>query len=157
MNNNNMNEINDYLFGQDYFNDSVFTYEISEECEETAKNEISKFGWDAVYSSWFDYLTNHCKTPHQVCNFAHLFWLYGGQEHQIDNIYEFIGYLYYRLNLEPAKYETLYNARTIMDSIANDLQEKAGFKKDIWMDDDYVPEKDPVIIQAVDEWRKKLG
>ena len=43
-----------------------------------------------------------------------------------------------------------------MDSITIDTLEKAGVKKDLWLDDDYVPEKDPLIIQSVEDWEKRI-
>lgn len=153
--NENLNKITRSLYDLDYYDDSVFTDETADKYEEIAENSIEQYGWDNVFQSWFEYLVKYCKTPKEVCNFAHLFWSYNGQDHVIENTYEFLGYFYYIMDLNPAKYEEKYSAVTIMDSIANELQENAGLKKDIWCDDNYAPEKDPEIIKAVEKWRSK--
>ena len=157
---NNINTIEEktnYLFNRNYSSDAEFSDEISEACEELADKMISEYGWNKVFDSWYSYLTANCRSAESVCNFANLFWCYGGAEHPIKNAYDFLGYFYYYLELNPAKYEDDYGALTIMDGISNDIQEHSGLKKDIWLDDDYVPEKDPEIIKSVEFWRSERG
>ena len=151
-----INEITLKLFKWNYYDDSEYTDEVDDECRDIVEATIEQFGWQDVWKSWYRYLIQNCKSPEEVCNFAHLFFGYGGTEYPIDNPYDFLGYIYYYLELNSSKYEDEYNALTIMDSITIDTLEKAGIKKDLWLDDDYVPEKDPLIIQSVEDWEKRI-
>ena len=73
----------------------------------------------------------------------------------INNPYEFLGYIYYYLELCSSKYEEEYNALTSMDGVKMDVLETSGRRKDLWLDTSYVPEKDQNIIDSVTEWKKK--
>ena len=145
------------LFQWNYYDDSAeYTDEVDDECRDIVEATIEQFGWQDVWKSWYRYLIQNCKSAKEVCNFAHLFFGYGETKYPVDNPYEFLGYIYYYLELNSSKYEDEYNALTIMDSITIDTLEKAGIKKDLWLDDNYVPEKDPLIIQSVEDWKKRI-
>lgn len=106
-----------------------------------------------TFVSWQKYLFTECKTPESVINFANLFWIYGGQDYPINEPYKFLGYFYYRINFETAKYDKLM----ILDSLAIDILPKAGYLyADRFINDDYIPELDPNIIKQVEEY-KSLG
>ena len=144
------------LFKWNYYDDSEYTDEVDNECRDIVETTIEQFGWQDVWKSWYRYLIQKCRSAKEVCNFAHLFFGYSGTKYPIDNPYEFLGYIYYYLGLNSSKYEDEYNALTIMDSITIDTLEKAGVKKDLWLDDNYVPEKDPLIIQSVEDWKNRI-
>ncbi|MBO7452917.1 MAG: hypothetical protein J6U54_21505 [Clostridiales bacterium] len=112
---------------------------------EDAQRLIEEAGWDATYDAWFDYLLHNCKTPELVINFVHLMRYYDDFSHVIPDPYNFLGYFYYRLELNPAKYKAVDN----MDEMSFEVLMKAGIKEDLWLDDSYVPEKDPEMIKAV--------
>ena len=82
-------------------------------------------------------------------NFAHLFFYYGGSEQPLRDPYPFVSYLYYRV--DAAKYGA--DATDIFDSIVIPLLSNIG---DVSLENepDYVPEKDPRILFAVEAWRK---
>ena len=147
--------ITNELFKWDSFNESIYTDEINDECREKAREQIKKYGWENVWKSWYKYLIGNCKNAKDVCNFANLFYAYDGPDFQIDNPYEFLGYIFYYLELCSSKFEDEYNALTIMDGITMDILENSGLRKNLWLDTCYVPEQDQNIINAVEEWKNK--
>ena len=118
-----------------------------------AEELINKAGWDDTFSAWFEYLINNCKTAESVINFVHLYRGYDDFAHMVPNPYEFLGFFYFILELNPSKYDATDN----MDEMTFEILMKAGIKKDLWMDDSYIPEKDPEIIKAVEDWKRKLS
>lgn len=153
--NNEIDKITYELFKWGYFNDSIYTDEVDDKCKDIAVEQIQKYGWENVWKSWYLYLINNCKTVKDVCSFANLFYAYDGPSYPINNPYEFLGYIYYYLELCSSKYEEEYNALTIMDGVTMDVLENSGIRKDLWLDTSYVPEKDQNIIDSVTEWKKK--
>lgn len=121
--------------------------------QESAENLIEEAGWDATYEAWFEYLIHNCTTPEHVLNFVHLIRYYDDFSHAIPDPYNFLGYFYYRLELNPAKYDAVDN----MDEMSFEVLMRAGIKEDLWLDDSYVPEKDPEMIKAVEQWRERLN
>jgi len=117
---------------------------------DAAEALIEEFGWKTVFPYWFDYLQNHCPEEADVINFAHLFFYYGGAELPVRDPYPFISCLYYRV--DTAKYGGA--ATDIFDSIVIPMLTRIG---DINPDNqpDYVPEKDPKILAAVELWKKQ--
>lgn len=120
---------------------------------EAAQRLIEEAGWDATYDAWFDYLVQNCTTPELVINFVHLIRYYDDFSHVIPDPYDFLGYFYYRLELNPAKYQAVDN----MDEMSFEVLMKAGIKEDLWIDDSYIPEKDLEMIKAVERWKEKLN
>lgn len=120
---------------------------------EAAQRLIEEAGWDATYDAWFDYLVHNCTTPELVINFVHLIRYYDDFSHVIPDPYDFLGYFYYRLELNPAKYQAVDN----MDEMSFEVLMKAGIKEELWLDDSYIPEKDPEMIKAVERWKEKLN
>ena len=116
---------------------------------DTAEALIEEFSWKTVFPYWFEYLQNNCPTAEDVINFAHLFFYYGGAERPVRDPYPFISYLYYRV--DTTKYGGA--ATDIFDSIVIPMLTRIG---DVSLDNqtDYVPEKDPVILSAIEKWRE---
>ena len=145
----------EFLFGRDYLkelqpDDDSVTEEMEEEYEQTANYLISKFGWDAVFSCWNNYLHTKCDSSEKAVNFAHLFWTYGGQEYIIPNPHKFLAFFYYRLNLEPTKYDAV----DIMDSLSTTILTKSGFSEaDLSLNPHYIPESDPKIIAEIEKYK----
>lgn len=147
----------EFLFERDYLkellpDDDSVTEEMEEQYEQTADYLISKFGWDMVFSCWNNYLHTKCDSPEKVVNFAHLFWAYGGQEQLIPTPHNFLAFFYYRLNMEPQKYDAV----DIMDSLSTTILTLSGFSEaDITLNPNYVPECDPKIIAEVEKYKEK--
>ncbi|MBO4408241.1 MAG: hypothetical protein J5786_03090 [Clostridiales bacterium] len=118
----------------------------------SAQTLIEDAGWRATYEAWFEYLIQKCKTPELVINFVHLIRYYDDFSHVIPDPYRFLGYFYFRLELNPAKYDAVDN----MDEMSFEVLMKAGIKEDLWLDDSYIPEKDPEIIKAVERWKEEM-
>lgn len=127
----------------------VETDEIYYSLVEKAHATIEKYGWESVFASWERYMHEKCHSVSDALCFATWFYCYGGCEHKIENPYGFLAYLYNIFDLNPVKYDA-----QIMDDISYGLLEAAGIKKNLWSDDSYTTETDPVLIKAVQELRK---
>ena len=129
--------------------------DISEEEDDklldSAEALVAENGWLDVYNAAFEYLKTECKSPESVVNFAHNYWGYGWAESPIPNPHEFLGYLYYRINFEASKYDSM----DILDSLCITILPKAGFSEaDLYLNTQYTPESDPKLIAAANEYKK---
>ena len=139
-----------YLFDR-YWDEDLSDKEI-DKLEQDAEDLVSEYGWEHVYPIALDYLHNKCIAPQDIINFASNYWTYGWYDHPIPDPYAFLGYLYYRINFETAKYDPM----DILDSLATTILPKAGYRDaDLYLNPYYMPESDPKIIRAVEEYRKK--
>lgn len=139
------------LFDISYFSDD-FNHNRRNYIEK-AITLVETAGWDTVFTEWFNYLIHNCISAESVINYIHLYRCYDDYSHTVPDPYNFLGYFYYRLELNPAKYDIVDN----MDEMSFEILMKAGIKKDLWLDDSYVPEKDPEIIKSVELWKEKLS
>ena len=145
---NNIDETTQYLFKRSY-NDSI-TDDQEEELLDLVDEQISNYGWKDTFDSWNKYLTSECISPEAVINFANLFWWYGGQDHPIPNPHLFLGYFYYRIDFK----SDVYDSADILDSIARNVLSNAGYREaNLVNDPQYMPEKDPKIIEAVRQYK----
>ena len=112
---------------------------------------ISECGWDAVFTSSFEYLTANCKTAEETRKFAVLFWRYYCEvDYPVPEPHKFLGYFYYRIDMKNCS----YNATAIMDSLTMDVFAKSGYpEKNPFTNYDYIPEKDPDILAEVEKYR----
>lgn len=140
----------EYLFDRSY--EEEMTIEEEDALTDRAEQLIEQYDWQDVFSAWSQYLYKNCTTPESVVNFANLFWWYGGHDHLIPDPYDFLGYMYYRVDLEPEKYD----GDTILDSIATTILPRAGYSEaDLVLHTDYMPENDPKLIASVEAYRNK--
>jgi len=139
----------EYLFTCRH-DDPAFDANDSYEHSDVAQELIDEFGWNVVFPYWFDYLQHHCPTDFDVINYAHLFYYYGGADMPLRDPYPFVSYFYYRVDTRKYGGE----ATDIFDSIAIPLLSNIG-EVSIENDPDYVPEKDPKILEAVEAWKNK--
>ena len=113
---------------------------------------IADYDWRDTFSTWSQFLYENCTTPESVVNFANLFWWYSGQDHVIPDPYDFLGYLYYRVDLEP---ET-YDGGTVLDIITTTILPRAGYTEaDLVLHPDHLLENDPKLIASVDAYKNK--
>ena len=135
-----------YLFNLNFYKDLT-----SDEIEDTYLDYVdtllNNYNWFDIFNSWFDYLKTSCPNDDDVINWANLFLWYDGCEHPIPDPYEFLGYLFYRVDVSKNA-----DAQHIFDSISISVLEKIG-KVDIVSDTTYTPESDPEILKAVAKWK----
>lgn len=149
---NDLNYIKDetaYLFKYNFDDDSI-PEDVAESYEDRAQELIKNYPWATVFDCWFDYLKNNCPTDKDVINWANLFWWYGGADQPlpIENPYEFLGYLHYRVDVT----KHVLDAQTIFDSIALAFLEPLG-KVSLLSNPSYASESDPDIVSAAQKWR----
>jgi len=120
--------------------------------QDTYNKTVDNYGWIETFETIENYLETNCLDGISTCNFANLFWYYNcSTPRQISEPFTFLGYMYYRVDLQPWKYD----CSEVFDGIAYILL--SGTKddhKNHWFAD-YYPENDPKIIAAVEEWRKQ--
>ena len=150
---NNINTETEYLFNRSYENDlSELTDEQDEALLDRAHQQIIDFGWDKTFESWKQFLFTRCITPESVINFANLFWCHGGCEYIIPDPYNFLGYMYYRIGMDIAKYDE----GDILDSIATTILPKAGFDDaDLFKNPYYMPVNDKRLLAEVEKFKSK--
>ena len=141
------------LFDGDY--EEEVNNNLCDELEEKAERLIEKNGWENVFPVWNDYLHTKCTTPESVLNYANHFYVYYGCEYLVPEPYKFLGYMYYILDLNPMKYK----GASIMDTLAIEILNKAGYKYANWdaynTPPYYIPEEDPKVIAEVEKLRQE--
>ena len=145
-----INEITKKLFSISYEND-LDDDKTSDVYENMATELMKNNKWSDVYASWFNYLVNDCKTEEEVLNFANLFWLYEGYKRFIPNAAEFCAFFYANIS-----FDNHPDAPEILDSITCEVFLNSGiYPKESLYYDEYVPTSDPMIKNAINEWKKK--
>ena len=83
-------------------------------------------------------------------NFAHLYWESWWWNYPIKEPYRFMGYFYYGIGMDVEEYDS---DQDILDSLSCSILIKSGYKQaDLYEDPYYIPERDPLMIQAVEEY-----
>lgn len=145
---NNIDNETQYLFNRLY--DVDLPEEDDEALLERAHQQVIDYGWEKTFNSWKQYLFTKCLSPESVINFAHLFWCYDGCEYVIPDPYNFLGYMYYRINMNPTQYDVL----DILDGIAITILPKAGYSDaDLMKNPYYSPLSDEKIIAEVSKFK----
>lgn len=147
---NTISDVTKYLFDCDFFAEE-FDADDSYEHYDCARKQMAENKWSEVYNSWSEYLMSNCDTPEKVINFVNLFSYYGGQDQEIKNPYDFLGYIYCRVDM------SIYwdTAGDLFDSVAISILENCG-KINIVKNPYYSANKDPEIIASVQRWKDKL-
>lgn len=147
-----MNELKNttrYLFECDYFADE-FDANDSYEHYDRAQMLMKEYKWCEIFEEWFKYLLENCKTPKEVINFVNLFSYYGGQDQAIRDPYDFIGYIYYRVDMDQYWDE----AGELFEGVTITILENCG-KINTVKNPYYSPDKDPELIASIQRWRNK--
>ncbi len=145
-----ISEVTKYLFDCDFFaeefdeNDTYEHYDCAQKLMEENK-------WDEIYDAWYDYLINCCQTPDSVINYVNLYIYYGGQDQAIRNPYEFLGYIYCMVNMD----QYWDSVGELFDGLSINILENCG-KANIVKNPYYNPEKDPKLLESIQEWRKRM-
>ena len=152
---NKINTETEYLFNRSYENDlNNLTEEQNEALLDRAHQQIIDFGWDNTIESWKQFLFTQCITPEAVINFANLFWCYGGCDYIIPEPYNFLGYMYYRIDMNITQNDDM----DILDSIAVTILPKAGYDNaDLVKNPYYMPETDERLKKEVEAFRKRTN
>ncbi|MBO7393874.1 MAG: hypothetical protein J6U98_06700, partial [Abditibacteriota bacterium] len=87
----------------------------------------------------------------KVIGFANLFWIYYYDLLKpVPDPHRFLGYFYFALNLETARYDAV----DILDSIVSKVMPASGYpEKNPFTNYDYIPEKDPDILAEVEKYK----
>lgn len=140
-----INQETEYLFNCNFFSDD---FDPEDNCTHLDRAELllDNYDWKDIFQAWNSFLHTKCPSTGDVINFCNLFVYYGGHENFIPDPYEFIGYLYYRINLD------LYwdEASSVLDSIAIGILSRTG-EVNLSKQPDYRPEKDSKIIAEVEK------
>lgn len=149
--NNELQEVVKNLFDRQW-DANIDNDEEDERLQTIYDNTVAKYGWENTFESIDDYMRTKCLDGESVFNFINLFFSYNCYEtRKIKNPYRFLGYIYYRMDLAPWKYDAV----DLLDGIVNDLLSTPDNKShDSFWNPDYIPEKDPDIIAEVEKLKK---
>ncbi len=142
---------------------NLYSYDVFDAAEKKAKDCISKYGWDDVFPVWRDYLYDKCVSKDDVYGFICVLdcltcfdfdRMTQSFSYHIENPYEFLGYIYYRLGTPVDS-----KAMSIMDVLSPEILIHSAGRKDLDTEynSGYIPERDPLIIAEAEKWREKLG
>ena len=92
-------EYTDYLFNC-RFTDENFDPQDHEDHLKTSWELFESYDCNSIYPAWLNHLYNNCHTPEDVINFVNLYIYYEASENSLDNPLGFIGYLYYRVDMD---------------------------------------------------------
>ena len=105
-----------FLFNRHW--DEELTDEEEDLLQEKYDKLVNVYGWETVFTEIDKYMRTECLDGDAACNFAHMYWGYNCYSPKnIDCPYSFLGFLFYRMNLEPWKYDAV----DIMDGLVKDL------------------------------------
>ena len=151
MKNTDISEIINYLFDRPW--DEDLNADEEEQLQNTYNAIIDNYGWPRVLSAIDQYMRSMCNDGISACNFAHLLWNYNYETpQQFSAPYCFLAYLYFRMDLDPKKYDAV----DIMDGLAQELLSSPEDRShDPFWNTDYIPEKDPLILSEVEKLRKE--
>ncbi len=151
-----------YLFDRPA--DEFMTDELFDRLSDKADFVVSKYGWNAVFKSWYRYLIERCKTPESVVEYANKFRFYGGCDQKVPEPYKFVAYFYYITNMEPRKYDGFGHIRLMTEMIFEqyeDYNDDDFFDEDgnYWSPEplDINPETDPLFLTEIAKWRETMG
>ena len=136
-------EYTDYLFHCSFTDDS-FDPEEHEEHLKTSWDLFEKYNWADIYPVWMRHLHEKCSTPEDVINFINLYVYYEAADFPIDDPFEFIGYIYSRIDMD--KYWD--EAGDLIDSLAINILSNQGLVN-LMENPYYSPLKDERILNAM--------
>lgn len=150
--NNELLEVVDFLFDRQW-DANIDDDEEDERLQTIYDNTVARYGWENTFESIDNYMRTKCLDGESVFNFVSLFFSYNCCEiRKIKDPYRFLGYIYYRMDLNPWKYDAV----DLLDGIVKDLLSSPDDKShDPFWNPDYIPEKDPEIIAEVERLRKE--
>ena len=142
-------ELTHYLFDCDFYADD-FDPENHEDHLECAEKMYNKYPWSDVFDSWNDYLRHKCQTPEAVINYCNLFSYYGGTDRVIPEPYDFLGYIFYRVDIDKYWEE----AGELLDGLSISILVKSGEISTV-KDPYYQSWKDPRILSAIEKYKNQ--
>ncbi|ORX86956.1 hypothetical protein BCR32DRAFT_324677 [Anaeromyces robustus] len=151
MSNQALKEVIDSLFNRRW--DDELSDEEEEKFQNLYDSTVEKYGWEQMFSAIDQYMRGSCLTSDTTINFANLFWNYNCEiSRKIPNPYRFLGYLYYRVNSEPWKYDCTETYEGLVYKL---LSGKDNYTHNPFTNYDYIPEKDPFLIAEIEKLRKE--
>lgn len=144
-----LSKMTSYLFECNFFDDE-FDPEDHEEHLACAEKLFDTYAFKDIFNEWNNYLRKNCKTAEEVINFCNLFSYYGGQDYPIPNAYDFVGYIYSKVDI--SKYWD--EAGDFIDGLCTSILEKSG-EISLVKDPYYQSWKDPKVLEAVERIKKQ--
>lgn len=137
------------LFSQDFFSDD---FDPEGKYPDEALELLNTYPWKDIYSICFDIFTTKYQTASELYNALNLYYIYTFAEQRITNPYDFIGYIFYVIDLN--KYGDMYGdfIETFTISI---LDNSLGSNH--MSDAYYHPWEDPNTIAALERWRMRFN
>lgn len=144
---NTVKEYTDYLFNC-RFTDEAFDPEEHEEHLKLSWDLFDSFSWDEIYPVWLEHLRTQCKTPEAVINFVNLYVYYEASDRPVPDPFEFIGYLYSKVDMDLHWDE----AGELFEGLAINILSKTGYLN-LTDAPYYSPLKDERVLNSIAQWR----
>ena len=132
------------------FTDDSFDPENHEDHLKTSWELFENYSWDKIYPVWMNHLYKNCTTPEDVINFVNLYIYYEATEQPINDPVRFIGYLYYKVDMD--KYWD--KAGELFDGFAISILSKNGLVN-IKVDPYYNPLQDTRILKEINTFKEE--
>lgn len=140
----------EYLFNRPW--DENLSDDEIDALDDKFSETVDIYGWENTLNAILDFMYSNCVDGESACNFAHMFWGYGAYTYSVNKPYEFLGYLYYRMDMKPWEYD----AADLIEGLVKELLSTNGDEShNPFVNYDYLPENDPEIIKEVEKWRAK--
>ena len=142
-------EYTDYLLNC-RFTDESFDPENHEDHLKASWELFDNYSWKDIYPVWEQYLHTNCKTPTDVINFVNLYVYYDAGSKKIPDPLDFIGYLYYRVDMDTYWDE----AGELFEGLAITILSNHGLIN-MMENPYYTPWKDARILNQIASWKNK--
>jgi len=143
-----LEQITEELFSQNFFDDN-FDPDGQEINLDKAQELMEQYPWNDIITVWHEHLYNKCASPEEVINFANLFIYYGGTDGYNPNPYKFLGYLFYRVDMD-VYYDDAYNTFEAISLNILSYQNLIDLNEDPY----YTPLKDSKILSEIELLKK---
>ncbi|MEE3452405.1 hypothetical protein [Dialister sp.] len=138
----------DYLFNND-FNDENFDSEDHTDHLDCAEKVIEGYAWADIFETWNEFLRKKCTLKEDVINFCQLFIYYCGTDQFIPNPYDFLGYIFAKVDISTCKGRDL----EIVDDFAISVLERSG-EISLMNNPVYRSWEDPKLLKAMGKYKK---
>ena len=146
-----LSEIIAYLFGRPWDADTDDGED--ERLQRLYDETVERYGWKEAFEHIDRYMRTKCLDGQSACNFAHLFWIYNCSEfRRIPEPFRFLGYLYYKVGLQPWKYGC---AELFEGLVFRLLSGNDDYGHNPFMNYDYSPEKAPDILAEAEKLKRE--
>ena len=143
-----LQEKTEYLLNCNFFDDN-FDPEGREDHLACAEELFCSYPFTEIFSEWNNYLRKKCLTAKDVINCCNLLSYYGIQDYPIPDAYDFVGYIYFMVDIN--KYWDI--AGDFLDGFCTSILEKAG-EVSLMNDPSYQSWNDPKVIAVISKYQR---